>query len=115
MISDSAKIRQILINLIGNAIKFTDRGGFIQIDLLRKKDGFQVKFKDSGCGIPEEQLGTIFQIFKQADTGNHHLHEGTGLGLALVQSLVELLEAKISVKSTWGEGSEFTLEIPLQT
>jgi signal transduction histidine kinase len=70
--------------------------------------------EDNGCGIPEEQLETIFQVFKQADSGNPHTREGTGLGLALVHSLAELLGARISVKSKLGTGSVFTVELPLQ-
>lgn len=114
LVSDSAKLRQVLINLMGNAIKFTEPGGLITIGLLRRCDGFRVDLEDNGCGIPEEQLETIFQVFKQADSGNPHTREGTGLGLALVHSLAELLGARISVKSKLGTGSVFTVELPLQ-
>ncbi|MEC7422989.1 MAG: ATP-binding protein, partial [SAR324 cluster bacterium] len=110
---DSAKLRQVLINLLGNAIKFTEPGGSIKIRLFRKHQGFQIDIEDNGCGIPEEDLGTIFQVFQQAETDNRPHREGTGLGLALVHSLVELIGARISVNSTFGEGSVFTLEIPL--
>ena len=113
LVSDSAKLRQILINLLGNAIKFTEPGGSITIRLFRKRQGFQIVIEDNGCGIPEEDLGTIFQVFQQAETDHRTHREGTGLGLALVHSLVELIGARISVKSTLGEGSVFTLEIPL--
>ena len=113
LVSDSAKLRQVLINLLGNAIKFTEPGGSITIRLFRKRQGFQIDIEDNGCGIPEEDLGTIFQVFQQAETENRPHREGTGLGLALVHSLVELIGARISVNSTLGEGSVFTLEIPL--
>ena len=112
LVSDSAKLRQVLINLLGNAIKFTEPGGWITIRLFRKRQGFQIDIEDNGCGIPEEDLGTIFQVFQQAETDNRPHREGTGLGLALVHSLVELIGAGISVNSTLGEGSVFTLEIP---
>jgi signal transduction histidine kinase len=115
LVSDSAKLRQVLINLLGNAIKFTEPGGSITIRLFRKRQGFQIDIEDNGCGIPEEDLGTIFQVFQQAETDNRPHREGTGLGLALVHSLVELIGARISVKSTLGEGSAFTLELPLQS
>ena len=114
LVSDAAKLRQVLINLIGNAIKYTDEGGCIRIALQRTRDNFRVDIEDNGCGIPEELQGAIFQVFEQADSESKRSRGGSGLGLALVHSLLELLGGSVSVKSSLGEGSIFTFSLPLQ-
>lgn len=110
--SDKQRIKQILINLISNAIKFTEHGA-IEVDFY--VDGKNIIFTvmDTGIGISEEQQQVIFKRFWQANQPKTKLYGGTGLGLALSKGLVELLGGKISVKSKLGYGSIFSVEIPL--
>ena len=119
VLGDVGKIRQVLINLLGNAIKFTEQG-YVCLRANTKpldKDPshvlFQLAVEDSGLGIAEEQLDTIFDSFIQ---GNHtgDAAEGTGLGLAICWSLVDVMEGRIDVTSTPGEGSVFTVTFPLE-
>ncbi|MBF0351595.1 MAG: GAF domain-containing protein [SAR324 cluster bacterium] len=110
--SDPDKLRQILINLLGNAIKFTEKGGRIVVILERQENRFSISVEDSGCGIPADQLSSIFEAFRQVDGSSTRHHEGTGLGLALVKSMIQLLGGDIKVKSILNEGSVFTLIFP---
>ncbi|WP_018127790.1 PAS domain-containing hybrid sensor histidine kinase/response regulator [Balneola vulgaris] len=116
-IGDPTRIKQILINLLSNAIKFTDRGSVkLEVHALNtKKNGKVVQFKvvDTGIGISNEKLTKIFESFSQADTSTTRKFGGTGLGLTITQLLVELLGGKILVQSAVGEGSEFSVNIPL--
>jgi signal transduction histidine kinase len=112
LFSDAGKVRQVLINILANAIKFTDPGGRIEIRCTKHENGFDLAIKDSGCGMSEEQQQHIFKMFHQVKTTVIAPQNGTGLGLALVQSLMELLDATVSLKSTLGEGSTFTLHFP---
>lgn len=111
ILTDSRKLRQILINLIGNAIKYTDKGLVsisVHCDKITKRLLFDVK--DTGTGIPEEMQAMIFQPFKQVQS---NYSDGTGLGLSIAKGIADLLGGQISVKSELGKGSVFTLEIPL--
>jgi signal transduction histidine kinase len=111
MTSDIDKIRQILVNLAGNAVKFTDQG---EVHLsLERRDG-QVRFTvcDTGIGIASGDLARLFRPFAQVDTGLTRRHGGTGLGLYISRRLAELLGGRIEVKSEVGRGSEFTLVLP---
>ena len=112
LFSDSGKLRQVLINLLGNAIKFTEPGGRIEIRSTQDESGIYVAIQDSGCGIAEEQQQHIFKVFHQVKSSGIPPQKGTGLGLALVQSLMELLGGSVSLKSTVGKGSTFTLHLP---
>ncbi len=108
---DPARIRQILINLIGNAIKFTRQGG-ITIEVKtesRNEDIIQIKFSvlDTGDGIPEEKFTRIFEAFSQADSSISRKYGGTGLGLSICRRLVDLMQGKIWVNSQVGSGSTF--------
>ncbi len=115
VVSDPVRLRQVLVNLIGNAIKFTDQGSVqVYVDGLRLDDGrWRLRFsiRDTGIGIPEDDLAQIFEAFAQADTTMTRRFGGTGLGLAISTQLVELMGGKIEVESTDGEGSTFTFEI----
>ncbi len=113
LVSDSAKLRQVLINLVGNAIKFTDPGGRIRIRVVRHPESLSVEIEDSGCGIPADQMQHIFEVFKQATKAVAGQNEGSGLGLPLVKSLLGLLGGTISVESEQGKGALFTIQLPL--
>jgi len=109
--ADEKRLRQVLINLLGNAVKFTDRGG---VGFHVSRNGAKVRFsiEDTGIGIPEEKIGLLFQPFSQVSDQQRNA-EGTGLGLALSQRLVPLMGGLIEVKSRLGEGSTFSFEIDL--
>lgn len=110
--SDESKLRQILINFVGNAIKFTEKG-FVQIGIRMKKNAVQFQVKDSGIGIPEEYHNQIFERFRQVEAAETRKYGGTGLGLAISKSLTELLGGEIGLESEIGKGSTFYFTIPL--
>jgi signal transduction histidine kinase len=109
--SDPDKLRQVLLNLTGNAIKYTPEG---EVRLrVRARDGqVQLEVEDTGVGIPAEQLPHIFEPFWQATTTQRNEESGTGLGLSVVERLVRLLSGEIEVRSTPGAGSTFTVTLP---
>ncbi|WP_146010370.1 ATP-binding protein [Acidimangrovimonas sediminis] len=109
--ADPVRLRQVLINLVGNAIKFTDAGG---ITLSAKtRDGMvTISVVDTGCGIPAEMTERVFREFQQADSSSTRRAGGTGLGLAIVRRIVELHGGKVTLCSVPGEGSTFTFTIP---
>ncbi len=114
---DRVKLAQILINLIGNAIKFTPKDGHVYIkvcpDILREEPALRFEVEDTGDGIPAEYLKVIFESFRQVDGSHTRQHQGTGLGLAISRRLIELHRGKIDVASTPGEGSRFWFILPL--
>ena len=107
--TDYGKLRQVLINLLGNAIKFSNHEGRIVINCWRGEAGISIAIEDEGCGITEEEQQQIFEVFHQVESSADNMHNGTGLGLALVRSLVKLLGGSVSIKSKYGTGSTFTL------
>ena len=112
---DKNKFRQILYNLISNAIKFNATGGTIYIETgIRPNNAFYLKVTDTGIGIAKENTRKLFIPFVQLDSGTTRRHEGTGLGLALTKNIVELQKGVISVESTLGTGSTFTVVLPLK-
>ena len=119
LIGDAGRIRQVLVNLAGNAIKFTDHGHItIKVECLGTSSGdtlLKIKVSDTGTGIPEDALPLLFQKFYQVDSPPHRPHGGTGLGLAISKSLVEMMGGTVGVKSHVGKGSTFwfTLSLPL--
>ena len=127
LMGDKGRIRQILVNLTGNAIKFTEQGQ-VMIDLGWRagpptgEEGIDgtvapglvtISISDTGIGIPEDKLDSVFEKFSQVDSSSTRRHEGTGLGLAIVSRLIDLMGGRVTVDSTLGEGSVFTLSIPL--
>jgi signal transduction histidine kinase/CheY-like chemotaxis protein len=120
IMGDFQRIKQILVNLVGNAIKFTERG---EILLLVRQVSRQTpqgdrtllhfSVRDTGIGIPPEKIGQLFQAFNQADTSTTRKYGGTGLGLAISKKLVKLMLGEISVVSEEGKGSDFFFELPL--
>lgn len=114
---DDGRIKQILINILNNAIKFTQKGyvhAYITGKPGRNEDEELLVFhvEDTGCGIREEDLGKIFEDFRQVDSKRNRSAEGTGLGLAIVKHLVEMMEGTIKVESTYGKGTIVTITIP---
>lgn len=115
---DSYRLRQVLVNLVGNAIKFTNSGA-VEIrakKVRREEEQLTVRFSvtDTGIGISEDKLNRLFQSFSQVDASITRTHGGTGLGLAISQRLVELMGGSIGIDSQPGSGSSFWFEIPLR-
>jgi len=119
LIGDITRLRQVLINLINNAIKFTEEGEvFISIEKVAETEGYQelqFSVKDSGIGIPKDKIDYLFEAFTQADSSTTRRYGGTGLGLAIVKHLVELMGGRIWVESMPGKGSTFYFTIRLRT
>ncbi|MCR5093994.1 MAG: response regulator [Lachnospiraceae bacterium] len=117
-ISDEFRIRQILINLINNAIKYTDAGSVRLLlgGAYTSEDSYRLRMsvKDTGRGIREEDQKHLFEAFTRADVKKNRSIEGTGLGLAIVKSIVDSMGGEISVVSRYGEGSEFIVELPVK-
>ena len=112
---DPARLRQIVNNLLGNAIKFTTSGSVtVGAELQHGTDNLLITVNDTGIGIPPEKLATIFDKFTQADASITRRYGGTGLGLAISKQLVELMGGEINVSSTVGQGSTFWFAIPLR-
>ncbi len=105
--SDPTRLRQVLMNLLGNAIKFTEEGTVALSVRLREEQRLEICVRDTGIGISEEQLDLLFQPFTQADTSTTRRFGGTGLGLVISQKLIEMLGGAIEVSSQIGKGSEF--------
>ena len=112
---DRLRLKQVLINLLGNAVKFTPNGGEVRFT-VEASDGDDVRFvvDDTGIGIPEEQLDKLFKSFEQADSSIAVRFGGTGLGLAISQNLIGLMGGEITVTSELGEGSSFEFTIALE-
>ena len=110
--ADEARVKQILYNLLGNAIKFTENDGYISIKTRNENDDILFSVMDTGIGISPANQNKLFEPFIQADSDSSRKYEGTGLGLTLVKELVELHGGNISLKSELGKGSEFTFKIP---
>ena len=112
-LSDPLRLRQVMLNLISNAIKFTNRGS-IRVELVPSGDNeFRFIVTDTGIGIKEEAVDLIFERFRQVDGTSTRIVGGTGLGLSIVKQIVMLLGGKIEVASKFGEGSIFTVTLPL--
>jgi len=117
IIGDNVRLQQILVNLVGNAIKFTDRGEVtvkFQKQDADEASSWQMVVNDTGIGIPDERLPDIFEPLRRGSDYVTRCHQGAGLGLSIVKNLVALMEGKIEVESTVGEGSVFTVTLPLE-
>jgi signal transduction histidine kinase/DNA-binding response OmpR family regulator len=116
VIGDAGRFRQIVTNLVGNAVKFTERGHvFVDIGSEQSAGGeimISIRIEDTGIGIPPEKVETVFDKFSQVDASSTRRHEGTGLGLAITAGLVDLFGGYIDVESEWGKGSVFTVKLP---
>lgn len=110
---DPDKIERIILNLLSNAVKFTNPGGKITVNVNVQENQVVISVKDTGIGIPEDKLEAIFERFRQVDKSLSRNYEGSGIGLSLVKSLVEMHNGKIYAKSRQDEGSEFIIELPV--
>jgi PAS domain S-box-containing protein len=123
IVSDQRRVEQVLLNLLNNAIKFTDRGSvtltaeiignFQSTPAAHPQPAVRFRVADTGIGIRPADLATLFQPFRQIDSSLTRQHEGTGLGLAICRRLADLLGGQISAESAWGRGSTFTFILPL--
>ncbi len=115
LLGDFHRLQQILINLINNSVKFTSEGE-IQMHLFRNdQTHWGMEVRDTGVGIPEAEIPHIFETFRQVDSTPSRQYGGIGLGLAIVKQLVDLMQGEIIVKSQQGQGSSFTIILPLNT
>jgi len=110
---DPDKIERIILNILSNAVKFTDKGGLISVNMHCDTEYVTISLKDTGIGIPEEMIETIFQRFKQLDNTLSRNYGGSGIGLSLVKSLIEMHRGKIAARSQEGKGAEFLVSLPL--
>ncbi len=119
VVGDAARLKQVLLNLLGNAVKFTEAGGItVSVDRLAQADtanGARLRFsiRDTGIGIPPHALEQVFQPFHQVDSTRSRLRGGTGLGLAICQRIVQAMGGQIEVRSRVGAGSAFSFELTL--
>ncbi|MGE4318454.1 MAG: PAS domain S-box protein [Deferribacterales bacterium] len=116
LIFDSSKLRQVLLNLVGNAVKFTDKG-FVKVTISTEDEQngrltLIIDVEDTGIGIPENEFENIFQPFRQRTGHNQQRYGGTGLGLSISKKLVEMMGGRISLKSRQDKGSVFTVYLP---
>lgn len=111
VVGDRRRVQQVLLNLVNNGIKFTEKGS---ITVTAERQGGRVRLRvlDTGIGIRQEDLGRLFQPFSQLDTGLGRQHEGTGLGLAICRRLARLMGGDVVARSEWGQGSEFCVILP---
>ncbi|MFZ9373712.1 MAG: ATP-binding protein [Burkholderiaceae bacterium] len=128
LVGDPTRLRQVLLNLLGNAVKFTPHGGTVTLRVLRESGGeaqgeaaagdaavwLRFEVEDTGIGIPADKLDAIFEPFSQADSSTTRKYGGTGLGLTICRRLVELMGGRIGVRSTEGAGSTFHFNAPMQ-
>ena len=112
ILSDKQRVQQVLLNLVNNAIKFTDKGS-VSIGSYKDENNVTIEVRDTGIGIIKEDLGRLFSPFIQIENYLSRKYEGSGLGLSISQKLVNLLHGTISVNSEYGVGSTFTISLPL--
>lgn len=114
VVGDEHRLKQILINIAGNAIKFTDQGNVVIKAYPGEQEGHvSIEISDTGIGISESDQAQLFQAFHQLDGGNDRRYQGTGLGLVITKRIIETLKGKLDLQSSMGEGSKFTITVPL--
>jgi signal transduction histidine kinase len=111
---DERKLKQMLLNLVNNAVKFTPSGGVVEISARLEPDGFVIGVRDSGIGIAQADLNRVLEPFVQAETTLSRRQEGTGLGLALVKSMIEIHGGRLRLESTLGNGTSAELVFPAE-
>jgi two-component system sensor histidine kinase/response regulator len=114
-VADSFRLRQVLLNLAGNAVKFTERGSIVIAVRPAAGDDGRLEFRveDSGIGLTPQQIGKLFRSFSQADSSTTRKYGGTGLGLSISKKIIELMGGEIGVESTFGQGSTFWFRVPV--
>lgn len=113
MAFDTDKIERIMLNLISNAIKFTDSGGRIEVNIYDGKEKILISVKDTGIGIPIDMQQNVFNHFVQVDNSLKRMAEGSGIGLSIVKSLVEMHGGNVHINSSYTEGCEIMIELPV--
>jgi two-component system, sensor histidine kinase and response regulator len=113
--ADRDRLEQVMLNLLGNAIKFTPEGGSITVRCERQDSAALITVRDTGIGIPADRLESIFEPFVQVDSSRHGEQKGVGLGLAISRNLAQRMGGDLAVESTPGQGSTFCLTLPLAT
>ena len=113
-LGDVGRFRQIITNILGNAVKFTDEG-HVLVDvkgtILNDKVALNISIEDAGIGIPENQVPYVFDKFRQIDGSNTRKYEGTGLGLSIATQLLKLMGGTIDLKSEYGKGTTFVIDV----
>jgi signal transduction histidine kinase len=113
LVADERLVKQALLNLVANAVKFTPAGGGVEVRLSLDTEGaFCLCVRDTGTGIAQADLGRVVMPFRQGDSGLNRNHQGTGLGLPLAKSFVEMHGGQLELKSRLGEGTTVTLQFP---
>lgn len=115
IVGDATRVRQVLVNLLTNAVKFTERGSVRVCVVPRSGDRLEIAVEDTGMGIAPDRLKAVFEQYTQADASTARTHGGTGLGLTICRRLAEAMEGGLTAESTPGEGSVFRFVIPLRT
>ncbi len=114
VITDQRRLEQIILNLLNNAVKFTEKG-YIRISCRIENNHYLLSVTDTGIGMQPEDIPNLFKPFHQIDTGLSRKHEGTGLGLSICKKLLDMMGGAIDVQSRWGQGSTLTVRFPKQT
>lgn len=112
VLGDSLRLKQVLINLVGNALKFTERG-IVELQITTDGTELRISVSDTGIGMSTEQQGSLFQAFRQGDMSTTRTYGGSGLGLVITHSLIQLMGGRIEVESEPGQGSRFSAVLPL--
>jgi signal transduction histidine kinase/CheY-like chemotaxis protein len=115
ILADEGKLKQMILNLVSNAIKFTPEGGTVMIKAARVVDRLEIVVSDTGIGIAEQDIQRLFKEFQQVDSGANRKQQGTGLGLVLTRSFAVLHGGDVRVESELGKGSRFTIDLPVDT
>jgi signal transduction histidine kinase len=110
--ADPERLRQILLNLLANSVKFTGAGGRVSIGAARDGDVIRIRVSDSGIGIPADQLERVFEPFFQVDRGTTRTYSGIGLGLAIARDFARAMGGELRMESTEGKGTTVSLELP---
>ena len=111
IVTDQRRLEQVILNLLNNAVKFTEQG-WVSIACRKDGDGYLLEVADSGIGMQEDEIPHLFKPFFQIDSGLTRKHEGSGLGLSICHTIVEMMGGAITVASEWGQGSRFTVRLP---
>lgn len=114
LFADAARLEQVLVNLLTNAVKYTDEGGTVFLSIAQEDDEAVIRVRDTGVGITPELLPRIFDLFTQADQSLDRSQGGLGIGLCLVRRLVEMHHGSVVAHSIWGQGSEFVVRLPVE-